>query len=550
MTVYPSTPYLLGTIGAEAARLLTHEPRFIRRRREKVSLLDETTTRRQMSVDFELPSSCRPLLNWQGERIYYAPLLFLQKGSDENFDPGARLGEPEPHFANFDFRDQAGRALSVPPRTWNAAVSAAMLQRVFLDAARRQGLWVDPSALAGIDSLLGEICRSEQLRAVGLLHEVRDTSPRSPEEGLIHALDRRDSTFHRLLDACAIASVVMVPLHGSAARAGILKLSYDEQLADLRGRRLRGMLSGLGWFGLSFWWELPYIGAETYHFEIEAPAGLEIYDAGLVQVSGRPLRARRPPDPRPTMARVSGAATRVHLYAPGAARTAEALAWVRLRVRRHEFIGAAATATLLVAVVLWIAYASRHAVKDTPNAAPALLLLFPSAVAGYAARPDPHRLTARMLRLARRLLTVSAALPFAAAGTLAAAERDSHGRVVSLSFATWWLVFAVVATVIAVLLLAARLLPLPRVTAERLADTLGLDIGRAPRNHPEPLLDKWRRSARRSQLVARRRQLAARVSAWRSRRLRRYGLRRRRRAQSSANGSGSGGPSGGNSGSA
>jgi hypothetical protein len=544
MSLFSDNPHALDALGREAARLLTSEPRFIRRRKEKVSLLDETTGRRQMSVDFELPASSRPLGWWRGEPVFYAPLLFLQKGSDEPFDPGAALDDPEPHFANFDFRDQAGRALSLPPRTWNAEVSTRMLQHALRDAARRQRLQVVPRLLAGIDKLLADICSSEQLRAVGLLTQVRDDEIRSNEERLLWALDGRDSTLHRLLDACAISSVVMVPLVGVGAGAGILKLSYDEQVADLRRRRLRGLLSALGWLGLSYWWELPYLGAATYHFEIEAPPGLEIYDAGLIHVSGRPLRARRRPDPRPTMARASGAASRIHLYAPGAARTAEALAWVRLRVRRHEFIGGAAVATSLVAAVLWAAYFARGPIKDTPTAAPSLLLLFPSAVAGYAARPDPHRLTARMLRLARRLVVISAALPFVAAGALAVAERDKKGHVIDLGFATTWLVLAIVATVIAGAVIVARLLPWPSVDRQRWANRAGLDVGPTTRNHPMPLTERWRRSDRRANLVAVRQRELRRLS-----RPFRAVLARLRRRQSSANGSATGGPSGGNSGS-
>lgn len=474
--------------------MLTFHPGFVRRRKEKITLLDETAGRRQMSVDYEVPPGTRPMQWWRGEQMYYAPLLFLQKGSDDEFDPTARLTDPEPHFANFDFRDQAGRAMSLPPRAWNALVSTETLRVVFRDAVNRQNETLDPDYAPGIDDLLRDVCVSGQLRAIGLLVEIRDGQVLSPEESFIREMDKRDSTFRRLLDACSISSVVAVPLTEKSL-SGILKLSYDEQVQDLpKGAFLKERRARLGWSGLSFWWGLPYAGADTYHFEIEAPAGLEIYDAGLVDVRGRTRESAKFPGRGTERARASGEATRVHLYAPSAARTSEMLAWVSLRVRRHEFIGGAWAASVLVASALWVAYIFRNEVQNTPTSVPALLLLFPSVVAGYAARPDTHRLTARMLRLARKLLVTAAALPFIAAGALAVAERDM-GKVDTDSFAHIWLGLAIVGTIIAVLLTVSSQLPVPQITAQRRAEQWGLDISRQyqPRPHPEALIAKRRR---------------------------------------------------------
>src|SRR5699024_3562780 len=106
---------------------------------------------------------------------------------------------------------------------------------------------------------------------------------------------------------------------------------------DFRARAVRGVASELGWTGVELWVEMPHISAQTYHFEVEAPAGLDIYDARLVATSSRALRDPQRRDRRPMLARAAGARPRVHLYVAEASRTGRAFASLRLRVRRSEF---------------------------------------------------------------------------------------------------------------------------------------------------------------------------------------------------------------------
>jgi hypothetical protein len=96
--MYPYHEQSIQAIGLSAAGLVAGGPDWITRRKERVALLDETAVRRQMSVDFELPSDLAPTGHWLGERVWYAPLFFLQKGSDAPFNPAAALRKPEPHF--------------------------------------------------------------------------------------------------------------------------------------------------------------------------------------------------------------------------------------------------------------------------------------------------------------------------------------------------------------------------------------------------------------------------------------------------------------------
>jgi hypothetical protein len=491
--VYPDDEQSLEALGRSAADLVQDGPDWVLRRKEKVTLLDETTVRRQMSVDFAVPSRAwsRPFRT--GDRISYAPLFFLQKGSDEEFDPAAELTEPEPHFANFDFRDERGRALSLPPRIWNAEVSGRMLWAVISDALGRHPD-LDGSDSTGIEAIARDLCRSPHLRAVKLVRLLRHgqsvdyENRQTEEENILRQLDAREPTVRRMLDVCSISSVVMIPLLGPEARNGILKLSYDEQVASVSSdrKRFHWAQAEVGWTGFELWVETPYIAASTYHFEIQAPEGLEIYDAGLVRVGLRPLHAAGRPEYDRRLDRASGFASRLHLYKPCAEEEAKALAWVRLRVRRQEFVGGAMVASGLASIVLWVAFAFADDASKSPAGVPTLLLLLPSLIAAYVVRPGPHRLTVRMLRVARWLVGAAAALPFVAAGFLALTDRDRQGHIINPQFKWWWLGLAISATLIALVLAATRLFPQPEINARRWRKRL------FEPDHPEPWIAHWR----------------------------------------------------------
>jgi hypothetical protein len=499
--VYSNSPADHRILGKLAAELLA-DPSWIHRRKEKVTLLDEAIVRRQMSVDFALPSAIPVGGTVAGQAVYYAPLLFLQKGADEPFDGWAPLAEPEPHYANFDFTDARGRSLSLPSRVWNAAVTGHMLYAYIEEALLR---WPeagdnDAELRDGLNAIAEALCSVDQLSAIAMLHLLRNgdsvTEPgtQTVDEDRLRRLDSVDSELRRILDVCAISSVVMVPLFGEESLAGILKISYDEKVTEVRPPtdRFRSIRAGLGWSGYEMWVETPYIGGATYHFEIEAPEGLEIYDAGLLEVD--PHKADRLGGRyRPALDRVSGYTGRLHLYAHHATGNAKAMVWVRLRVRRQEFVAGAVLSGGLVALALWAAFVLHHQAAQSPASVPTLLLLFPSLIAGYVARPGPHPLTVRMLRYARWLVGFSAALSFVAAGFLALARRKANGEVLHPHFHWPWLVLAVVSTAVFAGLLAARLQPRPELERQQRAERR---LERAKRwqqiDYGDPWVDRWR----------------------------------------------------------
>jgi hypothetical protein len=90
-------------IAVDVALLLSDEPRWVHRRVETVTYRDETSLRRQTSVDFTIPKWVDVYPTGHGSEIVYIPITLLDK----------RLLE------DFDLRDEAGTVLSLLPRAEN-----------------------------------------------------------------------------------------------------------------------------------------------------------------------------------------------------------------------------------------------------------------------------------------------------------------------------------------------------------------------------------------------------------------------------------------------
>lgn len=444
---------------------------------------DDTIVRRMMSVDFELPSWVFPLHTTDdGEQIRYAPLFFLQKGSDNLPPPSLVLERPPPHFADFDLRGPAGGAMSLPPRSWNASVSVQAMKVAFEEGARAHGIACGPPESLFVFAALDQIARSERNEAVGLLGDLLDPDRTIPEFVALSKVLSADSGFAWLVSACSVASVAMVPLVGVGAGHGIVKLAYSQEVVAAAPWRL--LRAAAGFRGYEIWFDAPFIGARTYHVEIPAPDGLEILDAGLVAVNESEAVSVHNDAAKPKAAekssvlhRASGFAQQVHLYVDDAKSQHGAFAWVRLRARRREFVPVALAISLLITGVLWAAYGLTDQVRDSPTGVAALLLLFPGAVAAYAVRAGRHALTARLLFVARGLLLIVSTTPYVAAAALALTPRE-QGQLVGSNYECWWFWLAVGASVCTVGLILGHVMPQPKIRWQQATARLSKDYRR------------------------------------------------------------------------
>jgi hypothetical protein len=183
----------------------------------------------------------------------------------------------------------------------------------------------------------------------------------------------------------------------------VLKVSFDERdnLFDVR-LDWRTLPARLGWRSRSARIAVPLIAdATSYHFEFEAPDGIEVESASLVAVrGGRVTRTNR----------VTESTSRAHLYVSGVTPGARGQALVQVRAVRNGLIRMAWAFSLFAFVLLFVAanWIERvQALESSADAAAAILLAVPGVVAAYIAKPGEHLMASQMLIGVRALALLS-----------------------------------------------------------------------------------------------------------------------------------------------
>ncbi len=429
-------------------RFVCEDSSWVIRRKESVVVINDTTVRRQLSVDFEFADVAEAVAaTSDGKAVHCVPLLLLRKA------PAA--------FTGFDFFDEGGRSLPLPLRFDNAEVSAATLERLAVRV-----LSASPKGSTRPSAELTRQLRDVALEpdddaAERLLERISDPIERDPDRS-----DKRilwgDEDFRWLAESLAASSIVVVPIADLGGSRRIVKLSYDETLAPARRdwtvgrlRRLRRLrqrvLESVGWRGYVLYVASPFIGGRTYHFELSAPEGMIITDGLLVDAE--------------SVQHATGPRSRVHFYVPDAEARRQALSIFQFRIRAGGFVAGAWVTAMIIAIALTACWHWADHLTGTSNSAPALLLLFPGIVAAYVGRVGDHPLTGRLLANARRLLFLAGALAYVGAARLAVISTEYPAGTTSLRHLFFGLGLA--AWIILAALLATRQLPLSLVSPLR-----------------------------------------------------------------------------------
>jgi hypothetical protein len=366
-------------IGQICADLLLEPSHWIDRRKDSVTILDDTALRWQNSVDFELPTTVGPLERSRpetGQALYCAPLFVLPK-------------KPS-HYMAFDLVDESGRSLSLTSRVENARISAAILK------AMAEKL-VTGTLATSVAQEIDEIALCEDLegkrRARRLLMPISGDVAHPQWSEL--AQHRR---FGWWLKSVADSSIVVVPYRGSPGQRKGIKLSYEVQFeveVDLQVL--------LGWKPYGVVLDQPFVEARSYHFEAKAPTGLRVHRASLS-------------DDREGVDTTYGGGLkrRVHLYRRQSHAAGAAVGTLALRVSSDGFLTGAWLSAALVTAALLICDLSAEAIARNPTSAPALLLILPGLLASYVGRPDRHAMTSRLLSAARNLVLLCAVAAYTA----------------------------------------------------------------------------------------------------------------------------------------
>jgi hypothetical protein len=429
------SPERLRAIGEINAVLLRRGGFWIHRRKETISIIDETAVRREVSVDFTLPDSIDGVSHGphvkhpeHGEPVYCPPLFVLPKAPS--------------NLMAFDLTNEAGTSLPLMTRRDNARVSGetivALARLVLADEAVKLN--------ANLEGRLRSVAEADLPQSLSLVRLGRDDSSDADASQL--ELLRQDGAFMWWLGTVSHSSVVVVPYRDPTVRRKIFRLSYQQPMSytlSVTGR--------LGWTAYKVVVDSSWIDARSFHLEAEAPPGLRIAGATLTDDEAEPVSTR-------------GVLRRVHLYRPGAERAGAGTATLALRVGGPGFIGGALLASALVtAAVVGCLFDARN-IASNPTSAPALLLLLPAAIASYVARPDLHALTTRLLSFARWLILLAGGVAYGCAAFVALGGSAKAGAALTHRAHVLCVVFAIgtgIAGLAVVMLGFGWLLTIPRI---------------------------------------------------------------------------------------
>jgi hypothetical protein len=406
-----------------ALQLFTEPHRWIHRRVERINFLDRETIHRQVSVDFTLPAGVTPVGRFENRDMYIAPLFLLGKDHPQPLRLGkqrhwwawwrAKYRErlPMALYSDVDFADATGKRLPLITRAQSNELANAMLQ---LAATKVLSRPISKSIRQKISEVVLTDRRHRHDALLSLLLQ-------EPEKGLASPrTDLGNSDFAEL--ACLMAThcpIACLFTDGPPGRT-VVKISFDEPMDDERTSSKGRMWRSIGWKSEYLSVRVNEVGAAaSHHIEVDIPGELQINSLGLTGKSYIVANHRwkdLASNERDYVVRQVAPATKGNLYMSGLPYPRRmGRVMVKMRARRSGFLLGAlvisATMTVVLAVLLRLVSDDLLSRSDGSVAA---LLLLPSVVAAYIARPMEHVITARMLFWARLVLVGNAALPFLA----------------------------------------------------------------------------------------------------------------------------------------
>ena len=388
--------------GLETMRLLLAQPDWVHRRVDALEYRDSTTFRRRQSVHFTVPETAPELAIGQ-TTARLIPLTTLRKET----------------LVNFDCRDESGTALPVLTRGQQGLL---MVRAMTGWAEGILGAPLDRDVAADIEALLSAGSGGDDDARDHIRNRLRTATDGQ------RAVLRADGLFPLMLDQFTDQFVLATLVHDPPGTQRIVKFSYEE-LGDLAPEPWpRAPLAALCWIPRHAASAAESLfSAESYHFEGDMPAGIDVPVASLWVGATEDDMACVDLD--------TGGHLRIALRAAGFERGVAEVRW-SLRPARRGWLRTAWIATSLSALTLAVgAWRIDTITAGTPDAATrtqlaaAVILTLIGTLGGLVARIEEHPLVSRLLEWPRRLAGVAALLPFLAAGTLVVGPAGTSRRV-------------------------------------------------------------------------------------------------------------------------
>ena len=354
-------------IGSMNALLVLRWHEWIHRRVEVLTFEDEDVVRRSNSVDFTVPSWYFKEVDARDSVRAVLPLTLLRKGT----------------LVNFILRDECDCALPLLSTEQNGAVAEATLLSM---AEAVLGTDV-PNGIRSDIKLVTEQDASRAEQGLNQLFGQQDGV--AGERRLLG--DRR--SFRSLAKSLAGSFLAMIAMDAQARSRRVVHFAYDEVVweNDSAPRVRAGIETALGRRAIRALIAVPGIGdVGSYHFEAEAPEGLQISSREDVATSNGGAASR----PHETKTSYQRSHTHFRPTRPGSWATV----LLRLRPRSSTIVRSACMAAVLAFAAILFARLRLHDIheRDAGGAA-GILLVIPALAAVYAARSGEHPMTTFVL---------------------------------------------------------------------------------------------------------------------------------------------------------
>lgn len=382
--------------------LLLQSSTWVSHRTEHVCFRDDRSVMRRVTVEFHVPTSAPVFRGDDGQPYSLLPLSVMRRKT----------------LVNFELRDEAGRSVVMPSLRQNQAITESMLLAC---------------AEAALDGSAGAAGVSQEI--VRFVHEVvsgdqeklsaafRTLDPPTAAPAVLCVYDQ--PIFKAMLNRMADNFVLWVMIPADAPRRRTLVFCCDEPLQlsyresgyngetyEL-GKKLgpwhpSAWCSALGLTTTRIRFPIPAAeNAASFHFEIDAPKGVQIAEASLL--AGRPGEHDGPPP----YDHVQGGYPTVALHVIEVPNGSLARAQIGLQVVTRGWVMASTLASWAVfgflAAVAW-----HHAELKQASDMPVILVALAGGVAGIIAQSDAHGLASHLLKWTRTLATIAAVLPLVA----------------------------------------------------------------------------------------------------------------------------------------
>lgn len=354
------------------AALLESPRRWVHRRVESVSFIDDSTVRRRVSIDLSVPKGLK-----------LVPIATLTKDL----------------LVDLDTHDETGRGLPVATRIQNSEVAWMILYSRARTVLARGGLAVSHE----LSNALRAIAVKD---ADGALNELT-TLLNSDSIAAKAVVD--DDVFWRLANRLAQEFILLVHVEPSQLSRRLLKFSYVENLEE--PSLIAGTLAVLGVRQSSLVFDVPGVSrATSFHFESDLPDELELREAALLVEEEDDFYVGK--------ATLRG--SRGHLYfSSPIGLSADGSVILFFARHRTGFVRIAWASALFTALTL--AWFGMHVddLRADDSGATTILVAIPGLLSLLASRQGEHRLASRLFFGSRVLVGICGLLAYAAAATLA-----------------------------------------------------------------------------------------------------------------------------------